>query len=163
MSPSGNMPIQPTARPPPSCRLESSTASKANRGNMTRQFPPRRSSAPHQAHLTLQSHGQQKHDGDDSSSVHAHRRPPRPREPTGCRPHSRTCPETRFLLPLDAAIRVRAVEGFGKRYLVGRPLAHLLPANRWACSGEIRKLRSGTGRRWKGDSKIALSSSESTS
>ena len=40
----------------------------------------------------------------------------------------------------------------------------LLPAYRQASRGEIRKLRSGTGgRRWKGDSKMALSSSESTS
>ena len=70
-----------------------------------------------------------------------------------------------LLLSLDMQLFERALEVLGEGDFVGRLLARLLPADGRAAGGRDQEVAlGGTGRRrWKGDSKIALSSSESTS
>ena len=125
MLPSGNMRVQPTARPPPRCRFKSFTAGKANGRNMTRQFPLAVAQFFIERTPPFRATGHS-----DTTAItpvlHVHRRLPHPREPTGCHPHSQTCTQTPFprvRSPLDAQLLNPRAGGLRERYLVGRLLA----------------------------------------
>ena len=161
MSPSGNMRIRPTARSPPRCRLKPFTASKANKRNMSLQFP-----------LAV--------------ALLLIRRIP-PFRTTGNGDTTAMTPILRRLTQAPAFVLI-----LGHIPRCALPARSRSSCSRWTRSarwrssasgtllggsshgrsqptgghpgGGIRRSHSGTGgRRWKGDSNIALSSSESTS